>query len=259
MYDLSIITINFNDKTGLKKTIESVVNQDLKNFEYIVIDGGSNDGSLDVINEYSNFIHYYVSESDNGIYNAMNKGLLKAKGNYVLFLNSGDTFYSNESLIYFEDFLLSKKYDIVYGNLCVIETNKNWIKSYPSQLTFHYFINDTLPFPSTIIRRDLFKDSGFFDENFKIVSDWKFFLRAICKNNALYFHIENPIVKFNLDGISSNNLDLVKKERETILQEEFLFLINEFRECQMNTSKIEDLRKSKRIQFLQKIKILNEF
>ncbi len=258
MYNLSIITINFNDKIGLKNTIESVVNQDLKNFEYIVIDGGSNDGSLDVINEYSSFINYSVSECDNGIYNAMNKGLLKANGNYVLFLNSGDAFYSSQSLSYFEDYLQSKKYDIVYGNLCVIETNKSWIKLYPSKLTFNYFIIDTLPFPSTIIRRNLVKDCDFFDENLKIVSDWKFFLKAICKNNATYFHIEEPIVNFNLDGISSKNLDLVRSEREIVLQDEFPFLIDEFKECLMNKSKIEDLRKSKRIQFLQKIKIINE-
>ena len=92
---LSIITINYNNREGLRKTIESVVNQTCQDFEYIVIDGGSTDGSAEVIKEYSDKIDYWVSEKDNGIYDAMNKGIDKAKGEYCQFLNSGDDLYDN--------------------------------------------------------------------------------------------------------------------------------------------------------------------
>ncbi|MFT4805390.1 MAG: glycosyltransferase involved in cell wall biosynthesis, partial [Psychroserpens sp.] len=95
---LSIITINFNNAVGLKKTIESVVNQTSNDFEYIVIDGGSNDGSVDVIKEYEAKVSYWVSEVDKGIYHAMNKGILLAKGDYLEFLNSGDILV-NETVI----------------------------------------------------------------------------------------------------------------------------------------------------------------
>ena len=88
---LSIITINYNNREGLRKTIESVVNQTYRNFEYIIIDGGSTDGSVEVVKEYADRISYWVSEPDNGIYNAMNKGVLAANGKYIQFLNSGDT------------------------------------------------------------------------------------------------------------------------------------------------------------------------
>ena len=92
---LSIITINYNNLEGLKRTVESVINQTSKEFEYIVIDGGSNDGSGAYIESKSEHIDYWVSEPDKGIYNAMNKGIAKASGEYLLFLNSGDHLFSN--------------------------------------------------------------------------------------------------------------------------------------------------------------------
>jgi glycosyltransferase involved in cell wall biosynthesis len=95
---LSIITINYNNAEGLKRTIESVTGQTFRDFEYIVIDGGSTDGSTDVINEYADHISYWVSELDKGIYNAMNKGVAAAHGEYCNFLNSGDIYYNNEIL-----------------------------------------------------------------------------------------------------------------------------------------------------------------
>ena len=92
---LSVITINYNNRDGLRKTIESVVNQTCKDFEYVIIDGGSTDGSVDVIKEYADRINYWVSEPDKGIYNAMNKGIDVAQGEYCLFLNSGDYLFDN--------------------------------------------------------------------------------------------------------------------------------------------------------------------
>ena len=95
---LSVITINYNNKNGLIKTINSVINQTYKDFEFIIIDGGSTDGSLEVIQEYSGQINYWVSEPDNGIYHAMNKGIVMAKGEYCNFMNSGDCFFDEQVL-----------------------------------------------------------------------------------------------------------------------------------------------------------------
>jgi glycosyltransferase involved in cell wall biosynthesis len=93
---LSVITINYNNCDGLRKTIESVVSQTFTDFEYIIIDGGSTDGSVDVIKEYAGRIDYWVSERDRGCYHAMNKGVKVAQGEYVIFMNSGDSFYTND-------------------------------------------------------------------------------------------------------------------------------------------------------------------
>ena len=95
---LSIITINYNNKEGLLKTILSVVNQNHHDYEYIIIDGGSNDGSVDIYKDYADKNDYWVSEKDKGIYNAMNKGIDVAKGEYCIFMNSGDTFYDSNTL-----------------------------------------------------------------------------------------------------------------------------------------------------------------
>ena len=119
--NLSIITINRNNAAGLRKTIESVVSQTYTDFDYIIIDGASTDESVDVIKEYADRITYWVSEPDTGIYNAMNKGILKANGEYCLFLNSGDWLYDNDVLN--DVFSISPTEDIVYGNDVFIGAN----------------------------------------------------------------------------------------------------------------------------------------
>ncbi|MFN5376044.1 MAG: glycosyltransferase, partial [Chitinophagaceae bacterium] len=97
MLKITIISVNLNNLSGLKKTVNSVISQDYTNFEYIIIDGGSNDGSAEYIQSISRKLKYYISEKDYGIYSAMNKGILKSNGDYLIFLNSGDYFYSPES------------------------------------------------------------------------------------------------------------------------------------------------------------------
>jgi glycosyltransferase involved in cell wall biosynthesis len=112
---LSIITINYNNADGLQKTIKSVISQTFKNFEYIIIDGHSSDKSIDVIKENENYFAYWCSEKDRGIYDAQNKGIQKAKGDYLLFLNSGDCL-ENEKVLE-KVFALTPKEDLLYGEL----------------------------------------------------------------------------------------------------------------------------------------------
>ena len=219
----SIITINYNNSEGLKNTIHSVINQKDADFEYIVIDGGSTDQSKSIIEKNSSHIAYWVSESDRGIYHAMNKGILASQGDYLLFLNSGDVF-KNETILNHASRECFNNLDIYYGDL---EIEKNGIfsrETYPDTLTFSYFYHKGyLPHPSTFIKRDLFNRVYYYNEDFKIVGDWDFLVCALCKHNATYRHIDLVISKYKTDGISSNS-----KMRPVLLKEKQISLSNNF-------------------------------
>ncbi|WP_298287531.1 glycosyltransferase family 2 protein [uncultured Lutibacter sp.] len=219
---ISIITINYNNKIGLENTIKSVINQTYKNFEYIVIDGDSTDGSKQIIKLYKHYFKYAVSEPDNGIYNAMNKGIKVAKGEYLIFLNSGDTFFNYEVLNKVTTFI-STDFQIYYGNLVYEEKGDSIVKKFPDKLSFSYFYKNSLPHPATFIKKSLFDEIFLYNESFKIVSDWEFFICAICKYNISYRYIDLNISIFDLKGISCNplNKELIAKERETVLNDMF--------------------------------------
>lgn len=211
---ISIITINYNDKEGLKNTIESVVCQTYNDIQYIVIDGGSTDGSVDIINQYSNKINYWVSELDKGIYNAMNKGIDVANGEYCLFLNSGDYLFDNKVIERLVPHLKSE--DIVIGRIYFLN-GKSYSKI-NNPISMLKFYNSSIPHPSTFIKRELFVSEKY-DETLKIVSDWKFFLKKIVIEECSYKIVDNIISCFNSDGISSCNKLLVDEEREKVLKE----------------------------------------
>lgn len=221
MIKLSIVTINYNDKVGLKKTIESVINQTYKGFEFIVIDGNSSDGSKEVLNNYKGKINYSISEPDNGVYHAMNKGIKKATGDFILFLNSGDFFYNNNVLKNAEN-LISNSYDIYYGNVIVKKPNSEKQKTYPNELTFSYFYTNALCHQSCFIKRQLFYDHFFYNENYKIYSDGEFFMYTICLKNIPYKHLDLIVSVYDFTGISST------KEYEEIHYNERMESINKF-------------------------------
>lgn len=256
---ISVITINFNDRVGLERTFESVFNQTFQDFEYIVIDGGSNDGSKELIEQNTEKISYWISEPDKGIYNAMNKGISVAKGDYLLFLNSGDILYKNDVLKSCETYLCNE--DIISGNLSFVENERNWLGKTPETLSFYRFFTDTLYHPCSFIKKTAFDTFGGYDEEYKICSDWKWFLLAICKKKATYKHIEITISAFFVDGISSQNTDLVKKERDEILLKEFPSFIqdyavfSEFKKKQFAVKDLENkynqLLKSRLIKFFK--------
>jgi glycosyltransferase involved in cell wall biosynthesis len=201
----SLITINLNNKIGLEKTIQSIRNQTFTDFEYIIIDGGSVDGSLSVIMRYSNNINNWISEQDKGIYNAMNKGIIKTTGEYLLFLNSGDCLVNPKVLEIANN--CENKADLIYGNLIRKKTNKKYkIVKYPGKLSFYHFYANvpSLHQQATFIKRTLFDNYGYFREDFKIISDWEFFLRCIILNNCSTKYIDLNITLFDSTGISSN-------------------------------------------------------
>jgi glycosyltransferase involved in cell wall biosynthesis len=259
MTKLSIVTINYNNLEGLKRTVESVMNQTWKEFEYIVIDGGSSDGSAQYIESQSDKIDYWVSEPDKGIYNAMNKGIAKATGEYLLFLNSGDHLFNTHVLEKNNQFLKDK--DIIYFSLQVIDDDKIFIKKYPKELVFSYFIKDTLPHPATFISKILFVKIGLYDESFSIVSDWKFFIESICKFNASYLQVDEIMSAFYFDGLSSNpnNQNLILKEKSEVLKSNFSTYLDDVNELNKQKETIIALKKSKKIQLLIKLGLLNKF
>jgi len=217
---LTIITINYNNASGLHTTIQSVINQKFIDFEYIIIDGGSNDGSLDVIKQFSDKITFWVSEKDNGIYNAMNKGIVKSSAEYLLFMNSGD-WLSNTDVLQ-DLFNTNPTCDLIFGNMVKVFKNGESIRikgTLEKEITFFSFFHETICHPASFIKRNLFLKFGFYDENLKIVADWKFYLIAFGLNDSTIKYENIDISYYNTEGISSNQTELAQNEREKVLRE----------------------------------------
>ena len=215
-FKFSIITINYNNFNGLKQTIESVLCQTYTNYEYIVIDGGSSDGSKKIIENFSDKIDYWVSEPDKGIYNAMNKGVSKATGEYCLFLNSGDVLHRNNVLEQIAAGGLDT--DLLIGKVRYLNTGQ--LSSLPDVLTMKHFYSRSLPHPSTFMKRTIF-ESLHYDESFRIVSDWKLFIEVVIMRNASYAFSDVVVTDFDTTGISATNKRLVDAERRKVLETMF--------------------------------------
>lgn len=209
---LSIITINLNNREGLKKTIDSVVSQTFTDFEWIVIDGGSTDGSRELMEQYESRFSYWVSEPDKGIYNAMNKGVLKANGDYLLFLNSGD--YLSSSTVFSQFIELQTEEDYVCGNVEVEVDGEYEILKSPERADFGFFFRSSLPHQASFIRKRLFETYGLYNEENKIVSDWEIGLRSLVMGTAKYKHIELTVCFFDLTGVSSQQEFKVVRDQE---------------------------------------------
>ena len=198
---LSIITVNLNNLEGLKKTYESVVCQTFTDYEWLVIDGGSTDGSREFIEQHQDKFAYWCSEPDKGIYNAMNKGIVRAKGEYLNFMNSGDCFTSSGTLRkVFDKQLIS---DIVYGYMQVKPTNKDSYIPLNVKRKFCWYdlyIN-TLPHQSSFIRRILFEVVGLYDEELKVASDSKWFAMAVLNYGATCKFLPYKIAIFEGNGL----------------------------------------------------------
>ena len=215
-YKLSIITICLNEP-NVQKTCQSIVEQTNQDFEWIVIDGGSNKETQDIWDKYKSRINKFVSEKDNGIYNACNKGIRLAQGEYILLINAGDTLYNNTVIdSIFKEGLST---DIVYGSYA--RNGKKYKADY-DKLSVNFFLINTLHTPATIVRKNLYEKYGYFDEHYKIASDFKAFV-VFFKNNASYKYIPVIISDFDTNGISSQkkNDSILLKERYDIIDECF--------------------------------------
>ena len=218
MPKLSIITVNLNNATGLCKTIESVVIQSFTDFEFIVIDGGSTDGSIDILTKNTDKISYWISEPDKGIYNAMNKGILKATGDYLQFLNSGDWLVDKDILL--KIFNNPRSADIIYGHINLIYSDKTKIHRILNEsiLTLGYFIDCTLAHPASFISRKLFSNT-LYDDSYGISADKLFFIDKIIFQNCSLQRVDEIIVNFNTYGTShqTQNQSKMKDENDKII------------------------------------------
>ena len=257
---LSIITINYNNVEGLKKTLASVAAQTYRNIEHIIVDGGSTDGSVDVIKEYAEKSSLqgreikWSSEQDNGIYNAMNKGIEIALGrrvvntnhtsnithntsqeslcDYVQILNSGDLLAAPEvtermmaALHQTSNIKHQTSVEncpaIFYGNMLKTDytTGKIIGKSREVEYSLRQYYSSTMNHDCCYFRRNLFDTYGLYDENLKIVSDWKWFLQAIGLGHVKPVYVDIDVTIFDVSGISETNLALRNQERRQVLKE----------------------------------------
>lgn len=219
---LTIVTINYNNLVGLQKTFDSIQSQTWSDFEYIVIDGGSTDGSKELI-EQNPQIDNWVSEPDSGVYNALNKGIKKATGKYIIFMNSGDFFYDASVLEKVEK-NFSSDIDVLYGNSVYFnDDGYHRIETPPEKLSFSFFCDSGINHQAAFIKRQMFFDHFMYNEAYKISADWEFFIVTICLQNASYKHIGEIICYYDFSGISAKpeNLATYHSERETTLKKYF--------------------------------------
>ncbi|MCH9661700.1 MAG: glycosyltransferase [Bacteroidetes bacterium] len=238
---LSIITINYNDAQGLQLTMQSVLEQSFRDFEYIIIDGGSTDDSLAVINQHERNINHWVSEPDKGVFHAQNKGIDQAAGEYLFFLNSGDRLTSESAL---SDFINHPEFkgDVIYGDYQFDEGQK----VYPDSLSPFYFMKSSLPHQSTLFHRRVFEKMGGYDESFKIAADRAFFLKCYLSEEFKFQHIHYLLTHFDLSGISNNPeyLQLKREEDEMLFKQHFGVYYDDLKSLAKSHEYLADLQRN---------------
>lgn len=223
---ITIITVVYNSEKFIDKTIKSVINQSYNNIEYIVIDGGSTDNTMSIINSYKNSITLLISEKDNGIYDAMNKGIINSNGEWLLFLNSGDEFHNHSVIENVFNSIISNDCDIIYGNIAYKSNHKNSIT--PSKISKNFLFNSTICHQSIFFNIRAFDLNGLYNIKYKILADREWLIRAL--NLKLNFHyVDQLICLWDEDGFSLQNVNLYIQEelkyREIYYNKTSIFLL----------------------------------
>ena len=223
---LSIITVCKNAESAIERTMLSVVAQSCFNgdIEYLVIDGASTDKTVEIIKQYADkYPIKWISEPDSGIYNAMNKGIKFASGDYLLFLNAGDYLIHYNVIKSLMNLFESNKFDIIHGNtFCVNPESEQYaVKSVPETPEVDFFYLDTLPHQATFYKKEVFEKFGGYEENFKIISDNILNKKLLCDYRVSAKHVDQMISVFVCDGISSTNNKLDLEERKTFQKNYF--------------------------------------
>jgi len=221
---VSIVTISYNEQERIRKTIDSVINQSIfgRSIEYIIIDGGSTDLTVPIIREYINKIDYFISEPDLGIYHAMNKGIQKAHGDYVLFLNSGDILYNNKVIEKILPYLETLDVDILFAN--GINNVYNTLHPLPFSKKNRiapemFFLNTSICHQAEFIRLTLFKTVGLYDLGYKIIADHVFNYIAFFKYHCSWYFVDEIVALVDIYGISSKDTECLRKERKRMYRE----------------------------------------
>jgi len=223
---ISIITIVLNDDKNIEKTILSVINQDIKEIEYIIIDGGSTDGTVDIIKKYEQYITFWCSEKDNGIVDAFNKGIKKTTGDVIGLVNSGD-FLEPNTLMNVTEAFESSNADIVYGNMQYWEEEKREYVYKANHSLLPRFMS--LNHPSVFVKKDLYDQYGLFDNTCKIAMDYDLLLRLYTKG-AKFKYIDSILSNMAHGGVSDVNWQLAYREsfdiRKKYLKKNILLYIS---------------------------------
>ena len=178
----SIVTICFNESASIRSNCESIKEQTFRNYEWLVIDGGSTDGTLDILNEYAEQLRLLISEPDGGIYEAMNKGILHARGEYVIFMNSGDAFADCEVLERASRAIGESEADLFVGGIVVDKDGKKCFP--PDRVIGRYLRYKMLPHQSAFFKRELFQKHGLFNESYRIAGDYEMFARLLIEKRS---------------------------------------------------------------------------
>lgn len=215
----TIITVCLNEERGIRRTCESIIRQSFVDFEWIVVDGGSTDNTLSILEDFRSRITSLTSEKDEGIYDAMNKGLKIASGNYIVFMNGGDSFSSHNVL---QKVAAASTSDIIYGDIYFDEGGGRRM-DFPDKINPEYFLNKMIPPQATFYRRELFKKFGVFDTSYRIAADYDLHIRFIEVGKVSCFHINEPLAINDTTGISGNPKfrDLRKKENHSVRKKYF--------------------------------------
>lgn len=217
---ICIITATFNSSKTIKDTLDSIYEQDYENFYHIVIDGNSSDNTLEVIESHKNKNLTIISEPDNGIYDAMNKGLLNMKGEIVGFLNSDDMYASNNVLSNIASVFEDKEIEACYGDLVYVNHENSKIIRYwkSGKYKSNLFSKGWCPpHPTFYIRKSALEKYGFFDTNFNLAADSEYMMRLIKKNNIKVAYINKVLIRMRVGGATSKNLiNIIKQNLEII-------------------------------------------
>ena len=207
---VSIITVVYNGEAFIEQSIKSVLEQTYTNIEYIIIDGASTDGTINIIKKYETKISIFISEKDSGIYNAMNKGLALAKGEIIGILNADDYYYPETIQLIVNQFEQSNA-DVVYGNLMKLRSieNKDYFKQVAPNISL---MEKTMPIfhPATFVKKELYEKIGTFNEKYKLSADYDFIYRAY-KADAIFEYIPQPLTVFRIDGATNTSCKSYKE------------------------------------------------
>ncbi len=206
---ISLLTVSFNSAATIKDTIESIRSQDYKNIEYIVVDGNSKDGTIEIIKSYDSFISKWISEPDKGIYDAMNKALQLATGDVVGILNSDDFYFNNQILSQIANAFLDSSVDVVFGDLVFLDPNnlEKVVRKYSSaKWSPDKFAKGFMPaHPTVFVRRKYYEQFGLFKTDYKIAADYELLIRFLYVHKLKYKYLPITMVKMRRGGVSSKN------------------------------------------------------
>lgn len=219
---ISIITAVFNNQTNISECLESVKNQTYENIEHIVIDGGSTDKTLEIINSHRDNIGKIISEPDKGIYDALNKGIKNATGEIIGFLHSDDLFFNNQVIKKVIDTFRANKCDVVYGDLIYVSRNdvnktiRNWKScSFDKKLLKKGWMP---PHPTMFVKREIYNTYGLFNTDYRIAADYDFILRVMGSGNLKCEYIGDIITKMRVGGASNKSLkNIWRKSKEDLM------------------------------------------